>query len=496
MTRPWPSLIWPALLLSGVANVVLVYLLAPHHWPTNILGIVGLLGFVFVAGFFPQWQVFGAAVVRGARLDAVALTFDDGPDPTYTPRVLDVLDAAGAKATFFLVGERASRQPEVARDIVERGHQVAFHGHAHRWSLMVSPRRFAADFDAGMAAVRSASGVLPRFFRPPVGLIAPPVFAGLRRWGARMAAWSVRPFDGRGLDAASIVERVLSKVRGGDIVLLHDAPSASSGLQPNAVDALPAILQGLGERGLAAVTLAELVGEPAYLEQSMAPSSSPPRRSFMEWATLLMVVFLAVGAAGSANAGEPPEFPAEFRAACEALASHATVQARFDQRKTSILFSEEVVRTGDLRLRRSDGRLIWGYDDGPQVLMADGRFYPAGKSKEELGAAAGGWALPGAQKSGQIMEALFGLDADVLQSFFDAEAGPDSTWILRPRDPAARGMFSKVSLMIGGTPTALRVITMDEASGDETVVTFSKVVVGEPLADALFQTPAERSAAP
>jgi len=495
VTRPWPTLIWPALLAGGLVTVVAGHRFAPDLWALDVAGALGLLAFVFGAGFFPQWQLFGAAVSRSPRSDAVALTFDDGPDPETTPRVLDLLEAAGARGTFFVVGRRVAEHGGVAREIVRRGHQVAFHGHAHRWSLMLSPRRFADDFEQGMRVVQEASGVSPRFYRPPVGLIAPPVYATLRRWGVRVAAWAVRPFDGGGLEAPRVVSRVLSKVRGGDIVLLHDA-TLGAPREPPVLAALPTILDGLAQRGLQAVTVADLTGEPAYLEDPMAVDRTRPRRSALEWATVLIVGMLLLGAAGSASAAGKNPLPEGLQAACAELASHATVKARFEQRKTSALFAKEVVRTGDLQLRRSDGRLIWAYDGGPKVLMADGRFYPADKSQEEIGAGASGWALPGAEKSGRIMESLFALDADTLQAFFEAEATGEGTWTLAPRVPAARAMFVKVELTIDGTPTALRRIAMDEASGDRTVIVFSALTLGATLDPDAFLTPAERSAAP
>jgi peptidoglycan/xylan/chitin deacetylase (PgdA/CDA1 family) len=488
--------VWPVLLLSGWANWAVVHYLGPEFWFVDALGALGLVLFVVGAGFAPQWQLFGAAVSRNrSRPDAIALTFDDGPHPEFTPRVLDLLDAAGARATFFVVGRKAEEHPAIAREILRRGHQLGFHGHTHRWSLMMSPAAFADDYSRGMDAVYAAAGVLPRFFRPPVGLISPPVFATIRIWAARVAAWAVRPYDGGRAPPETIVSRVLSKVQGGDIVLLHDSPTGrSAGEEPSAVSALPGILRGLAERGLSAVTLSELVEEPPYLEKAMSTPHVRPRRSILEWATVATILLLVVGAARGASAADST-LPVDLRAACVELAESSTVQARFEQRKVSSLFADEVVRTGQLRLRRSDGRLIWSYDGGVEVLMAGGRFYPAGKSKEDLGPAAMGWSLPGAQRTGRIMEALFSLDPDVLGEFFSGEATGEGTWTLRPTGRAAAAIFSSVELTIGGDPKALRRIAMHEATGDRTVVVFTDLTLGEPLPDDLFQTPAERSAA-
>jgi peptidoglycan/xylan/chitin deacetylase (PgdA/CDA1 family) len=187
----------------------------------------------------------------------VALTFDDGPHPHGTPATLAVLDEAGARATFFLVGERVRREPALAREIVAAGHAVALHGDRHRLQLRVPPRALAADLDRGHAAIAEATGVAPHYYRPPFGIFSPAGLAIVRRRGWAPMLWSRWGHDWRlhrtpGQIAAELTERLAP----GDVLLLHDADHYS---QPESwqrtVAALPAVLAEIERRGFTTTAL-------------------------------------------------------------------------------------------------------------------------------------------------------------------------------------------------------------------------------------------------
>jgi len=484
----------PAVLLACWATLAVVWAVAPAAWPA-LLGAFGLLVVtITIASLHPELRLFGDAVVRGPRDGgAVALTFDDGPDPAFTPAILDHLDAAGAKGTFFLVGEAVSRAPEVARAIVERGHQVANHGYVHRWQLIFTPGRLARDFVACNDAIAEATGRVPAFFRPPVGVLAPEVIDMVDAAGVRLAAWSLRPRDGTLSDPAEVRRRVSSKIQAGDIVLLHDT-ARHGRWDPPAVAALPGILEDLQQRGLRSVTLHELTGERAYVEdEPMRPTGA--RRSPIPLLVATTLALLLGSTAARAFAGEPGLPPALIEAATE-LAATTTVQANFEQTKTSVLFAEPVVATGRLSLRRTDHRIVWDYTDGVAVLLADGRVFPAGRSASELDPEeAAGVPMPGGAGLGELFGALFTLDAEALGRHFTGVDLGDGRFQLTPRTDRASALFTKVLLEVSGSPRALRRIEMDEATGDRTVVVFSDVVQGVELTDGRFQTPAERAAA-
>ena len=154
----------------------------------------------------------------------VAVTFDDGPHPEGTPAVLDVLAAAGARATFFLVGEQVERRPELAARIVAEGHQVALHGYRHRLQLRLTRAAVTDDVRHGAATIEQATGAALAWHRPPYGIYSPAGLRAVREAGLSPLLWSRWGKDWRKFTTPGrIVARATRGVIGGDVILLHDA---------------------------------------------------------------------------------------------------------------------------------------------------------------------------------------------------------------------------------------------------------------------------------
>lgn len=227
-----------------------------------LIALGGYLGILLVGVLVPQLEMFGSVISRGdARGGGVALTFDDGPHPVTTRGVLDVLARAGVTATFFVVGEKAARHPDVLRAIVDGGHTIGVHGYRHdRLYSLLPPRQVSADIERTRDAVERAVGIRPRWFRPPVGQVSPRTAAGAWRAGAPIVVWSARGFDG--VSAANperVARRIERGLRPGAIVLLHDAAERDD-FVPASIAALPRVLQSLEKKGLRVVPLGELIG--------------------------------------------------------------------------------------------------------------------------------------------------------------------------------------------------------------------------------------------
>lgn len=186
----------------------------------------------------------------------VALTFDDGPSPEHTPRILDLLDEAGVKATFFLIGHKVKAHPEVARAIVERGHAVGVHGFAHdRLFSILSPEAARLDIAHAIDAIADATGETPIFFRPPIGHTSPRVAKALEAFDLTVVGWSVRGLDGlAGARPERVARRIIPALRDGAIVLLHDAAERDN-FTPASLEALPRILAAMRNRDLEGVRL-------------------------------------------------------------------------------------------------------------------------------------------------------------------------------------------------------------------------------------------------
>ncbi len=217
---------------------------------------------VGLCGMAPRASWLGKTMTRiPVRPDAlrpeVALTFDDGPDPNVTPRVLDFLDDHGAKATFFCIGRRVEQHPSLAREIVERGHLIENHTyhHSHTFAFRLY-RGLEKEILRGQDAIEHTVGRRPVYLRTPAGMrnfILDPL---LHRLGLTLVAWTRRGFDTAIGDPNRILPRLVRGLSGGDILLLHDGNSAR---QPNGdpvvLDTLPRLLDHLDRRGFAAVPL-------------------------------------------------------------------------------------------------------------------------------------------------------------------------------------------------------------------------------------------------
>lgn len=193
-------------------------------------------------------------VPRRVAAPGVALTFDDGPHPQGTPAVLDALAAAGARATFFLVGEQAERHPALVRRIVQEGHALAVHGFRHRCQLRLSPAAVARDAVRGAQAIEQASGVRCDLYRPAYGIFSAGGLRAVRRAGFDVLLWSHWGRDWRtATGAARIAALTASAPAPGDVILLHDSDVYSEpGCWRQTAAALPAILAAIAGAGLAA----------------------------------------------------------------------------------------------------------------------------------------------------------------------------------------------------------------------------------------------------
>jgi peptidoglycan/xylan/chitin deacetylase (PgdA/CDA1 family) len=186
-----------------------------------------------------------------------ALSFDDGPDPVYTPQVLDILARYEAHATFFLIGENARRHPELVRRIRERGHEVGNHTDSPRPTVLMSMRRFSESLLRAEAAL-SLSPEDPRLFRPGGGWIRPAQLDLAIQRGYTCVLGSAYAYDPKRPPAAYIRWAVAKNLRPGAIVVLHDA----GGDRSHTVAALPGVLEAGRAKGLRFVTVSELMTAP------------------------------------------------------------------------------------------------------------------------------------------------------------------------------------------------------------------------------------------
>lgn len=201
-----------------------------------------------VGGLIDCTPIRGRVVFRmPARIRAVALTFDDGPDPDHTPRLLEILAEHSARATFFLVGERAERHPELVRRIAAEGHTLGNHTYSHKNCSKIDIREMIAELDHTDRVVHDAgvsASALP--FRPPWGKLSLAQYCHLLSTGRPIVLWSCNPYDFR--SEAPAIARHCSSAKPRDVILLHDR-------FPHTREALPEIITSLRHRRIEFVGL-------------------------------------------------------------------------------------------------------------------------------------------------------------------------------------------------------------------------------------------------
>ncbi len=240
--------------------------LAPNRWPFVVGALLADHYVTIALGLVPRSALLGPNLRRSAAAQAaggVVLTFDDGPDPVVTPQVLDALDARGAKATFFCIGEHAARHRELTSQIARRGHRLENHSYTHRNGFFFhGPAGLDREIGRCQEELRRASGRAPSFFRAPAGIRSPLLEGALARNGLRLVSWTRRGFDTVSRDPATVASRLTRGLRAGDVILLHDgACRARSGRDPVVLAALPLVLDAIEAAGLHAMPLLDDAAE-------------------------------------------------------------------------------------------------------------------------------------------------------------------------------------------------------------------------------------------
>jgi peptidoglycan/xylan/chitin deacetylase (PgdA/CDA1 family) len=198
--------------------------------------------------YAPTSQLYGRTLTRCSEANQLALTFDDGPNDVHTENLLEVLARHEVKATFFLIGRFVAMRPQVARAIAEAGHLIGNHTYTHPNLLFLSPSRMLTELSECSKAIADATGVHPRFFRPPFGARRPAVLQTVRDFGLEPVMWDVTCFDWKRTTADRVEAHARKRIerdRGrGHIVLMHDGGYTGMGVhRAHTVEATERVIQ-------------------------------------------------------------------------------------------------------------------------------------------------------------------------------------------------------------------------------------------------------------
>lgn len=227
-------------------------------WWAYVLPVF-LLSLVIFYGSYYIGSNYYMPVTCRAQTDnkQIAITFDDGPVPN-TPLILDVLKAQQVPAAFFCIGKRIAELPEVLQRIADEGHVIGNHSYSHHFFFdLYSSKKMQAELHATNATAKTASGKEPRLFRPPYGVMNPNLVRAIRRSNMLPIGWNIRSMDTVEKDAQHLLNKVLSKLQPGSIVLFHDTAGVT-------LDMLPEFIRQVRSNGYELVRLDRLLNTEAY----------------------------------------------------------------------------------------------------------------------------------------------------------------------------------------------------------------------------------------
>jgi peptidoglycan/xylan/chitin deacetylase (PgdA/CDA1 family) len=251
--RRAPPLLKASLGVHGAALAALIA--APQASTLVAATLVANHLVIGTAGLFPRCAWLGPNLRRlpPHATGILSLTFDDGPDPAVTPRVLSLLEAAGQRATFFCVGARAAAYPDITAEIARRGHGVENHSYSHPNGFALrGPRGLALEIDRAQEAIGVAAGKAPTLFRAPAGIQNPWLDGVLASAGLSLVSWTRRGFDTVSRSGSRVAARLIGPgLAAGDILVLHDrTPARDMAGRPVVLEALPRLLDAMAAAGL------------------------------------------------------------------------------------------------------------------------------------------------------------------------------------------------------------------------------------------------------
>jgi peptidoglycan/xylan/chitin deacetylase (PgdA/CDA1 family) len=238
------------------------------------LGVATGLGYCSMA---PRSQLYGASFIQGdPQGRQIALTFDDGPHPRWTEQLLEVLDRHQVQATFFMIGRYASRLPQTARAVAQAGHVIGNHTFTHPNLIFATTNQVAVQIEECRRVLEETVGPHSSLFRPPHGGRLPHVLRTARRLGLVPVMWSVTGYDWRATDAAEIERNVTRRLRGGDLVLLHDGGHFANVDRSATIAATDAVIRRCRDEGHRFVTVPQMMADTQF---TLTDSPSPVEKA-------------------------------------------------------------------------------------------------------------------------------------------------------------------------------------------------------------------------
>jgi len=255
--------------VAGFAAFGAAILISPIDGRLAAVPLSLFLSLCAAAPFLPRFGFFLPVVSKGISGDrAVALTFDDGPDPLSTPPLLQLLERHHVKAAFFVTGKKASQHPGLIKEILSHGHEVGNHSYSHDNFIMLKGSKALKKEIQATQDVLQRLGITPLAFRPPVGITNPRLWRIMRELGMYTVNFSCRARDVGNRRIRRLSRKILKRVCPGDIIALHDRWPGNDGRFSYWLHDIELILSGIREKGLAVFSLSQFIDKPVMLCQN------------------------------------------------------------------------------------------------------------------------------------------------------------------------------------------------------------------------------------
>lgn len=229
-----------------------------------LLTVLTGLGMVVFTVFFDEAVLVRKGTIYRVQEKAklVAITFDDGPSPLWTPRILAALKKAGIKATFFMLGDHVERYPQIAQMVASDGHEIGNHTFDHHVLIYYKPQELEKEIKDAEMAIKKATGVTTHYFRPPKAWLTPAEKEKIKAMGYEVILWSLNSKDWVTFDDKYITRYLVHHIQPGDIILFHDSGGVfgtEGGSRKETVLAITRLAEKLKDRGYRFVTISELL---------------------------------------------------------------------------------------------------------------------------------------------------------------------------------------------------------------------------------------------
>ena len=251
---------------AGFTSFLMAILLLFLDVRLSAIPLAGFLLLCAVAPFFPRFRFYLPTITRGkSGKKAVALTFDDGPDPMTTPQLLQLLEEHAVAATFFVTGRKASEHPGLVKEILLHGHSIGNHTYAHDHLVLLRSSKLLIKEIQSTQDALGEFGITPLAFRSPAGITSPRLRQVLKETNLYNVTYSCRAIDGGNRWIGNLSRKILKRMRPDDIILLHDIRPKKEGLFRYWLSEIELILLGIEKKGLTVLPLSAIIGRPVMI---------------------------------------------------------------------------------------------------------------------------------------------------------------------------------------------------------------------------------------